>query len=78
MKEPVIHSHIIDELPVKHALAYKTVECKFCARLVHAPTNECLATWVEFGTRQYCLGCFANLAGKSGSLDRLAESTGVL
>jgi hypothetical protein len=59
--EPLIHSHITDELPDAHPLAYKTVDCDKCDVMVHASNNECMQTWVESGKGNYCLACFVSL-----------------
>jgi hypothetical protein len=62
-REPEIHSHIIDYLPVDHPLANEEVFCKSCGEMLHAPNNECMQTWIESGTGNYCLGCFATERG---------------
>ena len=64
MKEPVIHSHITDELPEDHPLAYKQLYCDKCPdTLVHAFNNECMQTWVETRSGNYCLKCFSEIGG---------------
>ena len=60
MREPQIHSHITDVLADEHPLAYDHVECVVCKELVHAANNECMQTWVESGSGNYCLKCFAD------------------
>lgn len=65
MREPKIHSHIEDELPEDHPLAYESVWCDGdCGRLVHAGNNECMRTWVETGRGNLCLWCFCQQAEK--------------
>ena len=64
MREPLIHSHITDELLDDHPLAFKTVDCEKCGVMVHASNNECMQTWVETGEGNYCLRCFAKLTGE--------------
>lgn len=61
MREPIIHSHIIDSLPEMDERAYDEVFCKDCNAMVHAPNNECMITWVETGVGEWCLSCFALL-----------------
>ncbi len=56
--EPVIHSHITDELASGHPLAHETVRCVSCDEVVHAENNECMQTWVETGRGPYCLPCW--------------------
>lgn len=63
--EPVIHSHITDELPKDHPLAAKAVVCDNCDELLHAENNECMQTWVESGQGNFCLLCFAYIGGVS-------------
>ena len=58
MIEPIIHSHITDELPEGHPLAYDQVECLDCGVLVHAGNNECMQTWIETGMGNFCTECF--------------------
>lgn len=62
MKEPLIHSHIIDELDEDHSLAYEWVYCCVCNNMVHAVNNECMQTWVEYQDKAWCIECF----GKNG------------
>jgi len=59
--EPRIHSHIDDVLEKEHPLSEKQVHCKKCKVLVHAFNNECMQTWIETGSGNYCLKCFANI-----------------
>lgn len=59
MNEPQIHSHITDLLPDEHPLAFHGVYCKVCGMMLHASNNECMATWVESGSGNYCLAHFA-------------------
>jgi hypothetical protein len=59
MREPIIHSHITDILGEEHPLAYASVYCCACGEALHASNNECMQTWVEGGTGNYCLRCFA-------------------
>lgn len=61
--EPLIHSHITDELPNDHPLAWEQVHCADCRILVHAVNNECMTAWVETRNNNYCLTCFANAEG---------------
>jgi hypothetical protein len=61
MKEPLIHSHITDELPDSDPSAFTTIYCKSCNVMVHAFNNECMQTWIESGAGNYCLKCFAAL-----------------
>ena len=58
MREPLIHSHITDKLPEGHPLKWETVACKSCFRTLCC-VDECMQTWVEAGTGNYCTGCFA-------------------
>lgn len=59
LMEPLIHSHITDELPNGHKLAQETVYCKSCDKMLHHSINECMQTWVETGYGNYCIKCFS-------------------
>jgi hypothetical protein len=59
LNEPRVHSYITDALPEKHSLAWKPVACRACGELVHASNNECMQTWIETGSGNFCLNCFA-------------------
>jgi hypothetical protein len=61
MMEPRIHSHITDSLDPDHPLANDNVVCAVCGVMVHHCINECMQTWVEAGTGEYCIKCFAAL-----------------
>jgi len=63
MKEPLIHSHITDGLPSNHKLANEFIYCKICNSMLHADNNECMQTWIESGTGNYCLKCFSRSKG---------------
>ena len=63
MREPLIHSHIIDCLLDDHPLAYTSLNCRVCGAQVHAANNECMQTWVEAKPGNYCLKCFADCYG---------------
>ena len=56
--EPIIHSHITDELPENHILAYHQISCARCETLVHAANNETMTTWVEYSVKAVCMTCF--------------------
>lgn len=58
MKEPLIHSHITDELEEDHPWAYTCVYCDTCGRMVHCANNECMQTWVEYQQKAWCIWCF--------------------
>ena len=57
-KEPLIHSHITDELPDDHPLAQKSVYCSRCLVMLHAVNNECMQTWFETEYGNFCTKCF--------------------
>ena len=57
--EPVIHSHITDDLPDAHPLAWSVVDCVECGVMLHCSNNECMQTWVETGLGSFCFNCFA-------------------
>ena len=59
MNEPLIHSHIKDELPESHPFANEDVICGNCSKLLHAGNNECMTTWIEAGNGNFCLKCFS-------------------
>lgn len=68
MSEPKIHSHITDELPQNHPLAFSCIYCDSLnclsregSAMLHASNNECMQTWVESGIGNYCIRCFVNL-----------------
>jgi formylmethanofuran dehydrogenase subunit E len=58
VNEPLIHSHITDELPEEHYLSNQNVECSQCGVLVHFCTNECMQTWIEMDGENLCTVCF--------------------
>jgi hypothetical protein len=60
-REPLLHSHVEDELPAHHPLAFQFVYCLSCREMVHAGNNECMRTWVETGKGPYCIECLADL-----------------
>jgi hypothetical protein len=60
-EEPQIHSHLTDELPKDHPLAWEQVSCDACGTLVHAGNNECMTTWIEFGNANVCAQCLGTL-----------------
>ena len=65
--DPILHTHIEDELPDTHPRAFEGIECdsvnngKHCRKLLHAANNECMTTWVETGKGNYCIECFARI-----------------
>lgn len=59
--EPVVHSHITDGLHPDEPLASMTIYCENCGTMVHAANNECMTTWIETGSGNYCLPCFVAL-----------------
>lgn len=63
MREPIIHSHITDELPEDHPLSHESIECdkKGCVREFHCWNNECMSTWIETGRGNYCFQCFVDI-----------------
>ncbi len=63
MKEPQIHSHITDELPKDHPLAFESVYCSACGGMLHCDNNECMQTWIEAGHGNWCIKCFAKIHG---------------
>jgi hypothetical protein len=67
-EEPIVHSHHIDVLPEDHPKAYESVRCERCNVMVHAFNNECMTTWIEWGTHIMCGRCFSPLLCE-GSLD---------
>jgi hypothetical protein len=71
-QEPKIHSHIDDELPDTHPLAWETVFCVQCRAMLHAANNECMQTWVETGKGAYCLKDFMTVSGGEVLDDDLA------
>ena len=64
MTDPVLHSHVSDELPPMHPLAFKALYCVECREMLHASNNECMQTWVETGNGHYCLYCFYLATGE--------------
>jgi len=63
--EPIIHSHLTDELDKDHLLAFKQVYCDArrtheCNGLLHAANNECMTTWIEFAGLNVCAEIFAH------------------
>lgn len=60
MKEPIIHSHLSDELEEAHPRAYDAVFCDLCNEMLHASNNECMQTWVEWYDLNICFTCFIN------------------
>jgi hypothetical protein len=71
MKEPLIHSHILDVLPDSHPLSGSVVVCDRCEASLHMSNNECMQTWVETGIGNFCLKCFC-IAGGATLEDNLA------
>ena len=63
MREPRIHSHVTGRLPDTHPLARSRVSCKRCESIVHLASNSCMLTWIETGRGNFCLPCFAVIAG---------------
>lgn len=64
MKEPSIHSARTDKLPIRHRLAWSSVQCEKCGKLVHGIPNENMDTWVECCFEDYnilCVYCFAKI-----------------
>ena len=61
--DPILHTHVADELPEEHPLAFSGISCRACGTLVHAGNNECMTTWVETGKGAFCLGCFSQQCG---------------
>ena len=62
MKEPAIHSQILNALPDAHPLAYEDVSCEKCGDPIHTAKNACVSLWVETGRGCYCMQCFVYLA----------------
>ena len=60
-QEPKIHSGADDELPEEHPLAYETVYCAECRKMLHAGYNECMTTWIEFTDANVCAECVGPL-----------------
>ena len=59
--EPKYHSYITDGLSKKHPLAFKSVLCSECQKMVHAFNNECMCPWFEFiDGKIICIDCFTN------------------
>ena len=62
-EEPRIHSHLTDELPEDYkglndkVEPYKSIDCDCCDVMVHAFNNECMQTWIETETGNYCTAC---------------------
>lgn len=69
IREPEIHSHITDVLPESHRLAHQDVLCDHCGQLLHSYINECMQTWVEAGSGNFCLSCFVHVTGGGAVLD---------
>jgi hypothetical protein len=82
VREPRIHSHVTSRLPDSHPLARSRVSCERCESLVHLASNSCVRTWIETGRGNFCLPCFAVVAGGAtpddrsqlAGLDRLSPS----
>lgn len=62
-EEPRIHSHLIDVLPDDYKGLNdkvdpdKSIDCDCCGVIVHAFNNECMQTWIETETGNYCTVC---------------------
>jgi hypothetical protein len=69
-REPRIHSHVTGRLPDTHPLARSRVSCERCESLVHLASNSCVRTWIETGRGNFCLPCFAVVAGGATRDDR--------
>ena len=69
VREPRIHSHVTNRLPDSHPLARLRVSCERCESLVHL-ANSCMRTWIETGRGNFCLPCFAVVAGGAPRDDR--------
>lgn len=82
VREPRIHSHVTGRLPDSHPLARSRVSCERCESIVHLAGNSCVRTWIETGRGNFCLPCFAVVAGGAprddrsqlAGLDRLSPS----
>jgi hypothetical protein len=68
--EPRIWSHITDQLPDAHPLAFAAVYCRSCGALVHASNNECMTTWVETGKGGFCIEHFVEALMEEDSAGR--------
>ncbi len=82
--EPLLHSHITDELPPDHPLAHERVYCDRCQTLLHLQTNSCMRTWIESGCGNFCVRCFIVAAGglapdetRLAGVDCLTRSFGI-
>ena len=58
MKEPLIHSHLQDCLPLTHCLCHEDIFCDMCNVMIHAHNNECMQTWLETSSGNFCTKCF--------------------
>lgn len=63
-KEAQIHSMVTDKLDEDHPLAYEEVFCDICDNMVHCFNNECMRTWIEIESGNFCLDCFCENPGK--------------
>lgn len=63
LREPQVHSHVLDGLPDGHPLASTRVRCDGCESLLHLASNGCLRTWLETGRGNFCLRCFLVAVG---------------
>lgn len=77
MREPQIHSHVVDCLPDEHPLARNSVFCLRCGVLVHAINNECMQTWFETGLGNFCMPCFVVEAIKRDDATTLEDEWGL-
>jgi hypothetical protein len=68
--EPRIHSHVTDRLPDSHPLARSRVSCERCESIIHLASNSCVRTWIETARGNFCLPCFAVVAGGAPREDR--------
>lgn len=75
--EPLIHSHVTDELPDEHPLAHRCIYCLGCQEMVHCENNECMTTWVECNAGAYCLQCFAKALAKTSDCIMDADMLGL-
>jgi len=54
----LLHTHSSDMLSEEHPLAYESIYCDLCGRLIHAANNECMKTWFETKWGNFCQKCF--------------------
>lgn len=69
MREPEIHSGIIDCLPQRHPLANTDVYCLRCKRMLHANNNENLCLWIEVGLGAFCAPCFGIISDSMADME---------